>query len=293
MNHHHLKHSVIKSLFALTLLSGCATAFAAQVVGTVTDLSGFLLVRTTTGTVKILAQQSSVEPGDTLVSEQNTYARIKFIDNSEITLRPNSQLTIEKFSYDAARQESDNASFRLIKGGLRLSSGLIGKRSQDRYALHTEMSTINIREATFIADYVPDEAPKRASYRAASMAALSATDFSANATRSDAPPVFLPLRMLPPLQLAQNTPSTSTPGGLAPGLYVSVIDGAINLTNKGGSQNFSAGQFGYTANISKPPIVVPSNPGLRFTPPPAFSSNSGSGGSTGSNKAAAVDCVVR
>lgn len=293
MNHHHLKHSAIKSLFALTLLSGCATAFAAQVVGTVTDLSGFLLVRTTTGAVKILAQQSSVEPGDTLVSEQNTYAHIKFIDNSEITLRPNSQLRIENFSYDAARQDSDNASFRLIKGGLRLSSGLIGKRSQDRYALHTETSTINIREATFIADYVPGDAPKLASYRAASMAALDMPNFSANATRSDAPLVVMPLHMLPPLHLAQNIPPpASKPGGLAPGLYVSVIDGAINLTNKGGSTNFSAGQFGYTANINKPPVVVPANPGLKFTPPPTFSSSTnphtGNGG-----KAAAIDCEVR
>ncbi|MGZ5779866.1 MAG: FecR family protein [Burkholderiaceae bacterium] len=292
MNHHHLKHSAIKSLFALTLLSGCATAFATQVVGTVTDLSGFLLVRTTTGTVKILAQQSRVESGDTLVSEQGTYARIKFLDNSEITLRPNSQLTIEKFSYDAARQENDNASFRLIKGGLRFSSGLIGKRSQDRYALHTETSTINIREATFIADYVPDEAPKLASYRAASMAVLNLTDFSVNATRSDVPLVVMPLRMLPPLQLTQITPSAPKPGGLAPGLYVSVIDGAINLTNKGGSTNFSAGQFGYTANVTKPPVVVPTNPGLQFTPPPTFSMSSNSKTSS-SSAAKAVDCEVR
>ncbi len=52
------------------------------------------------------------------------------------------------------------------------------------------------------------------------------------------------------------------------------------------------GQFGYTANITKPPVVAPANPGLKFTPPPTFASNSG-GGSGGGNKAAAVDCVVR
>jgi hypothetical protein len=64
-------------------------------------------------------------------------------------------------------------------------------------------------------------------------------------------------------------------GGLAPGLYVQVIDGLINLTNKGGSQNFSAGQFGYTPNFTQPPVVLPNNPGLQFTPPPAFSAPSG------------------
>jgi hypothetical protein len=65
-----------------------------------------------------------------------------------------------------------------------------------------------------------------------------------------------------------NPPAPVT--GLAPGLYVQVIDGAINLSNTGGSQNFAAGQFGFTSAVRQPPIVVPSNPGLQFTPPPQF-----------------------
>jgi hypothetical protein len=74
---------------------------------------------------------------------------------------------------------------------------------------------------------------------------------------------------------AQMVPPGGGGGGLAPGLYVQVIDGLINLTNKGGSQNFSAGQFGYTPNLTQPPVVLPNNPGLQFTPPPAFSAPSG------------------
>lgn len=292
MNHHHLKRSVINSLFALTLLSGCATAFAGPIVGTVIDLSGLPLIRTTNGTVEVLGEQSTVEPGDTLISEQGTYARIKFIDNSEIILRPNSQLAIETFSFDAAHHENDQAKFRLIKGALRVTSGLIAKHTEGRFVLSTSTSTINVREAVFIAEFVPEDASKVATYRAASMAALSLTDFSTNATRSDAPLAVMPLRMPPPLQLVQNTPPTTKPGGLAAGLYVSVIDGAINLTNRGGSTNFSAGQFGYTASVTKPPVVVPANPGLKFTPPPTFSSSSNS--KTGiSSSAKAVDCEVR
>ena len=66
-------------------------------------------------------------------------------------------------------------------------------------------------------------------------------------------------------------PDDAAPGGgLAPGLHVQVVDGVINLTNKGGSTNFSAGQFGYAGNLIKPPVVVPSNPGIQFTPPPSF-----------------------
>lgn len=93
-----------------------------------------------------------------------------------------------------------------------------------------------------------------------------------------------------------STPSAPPPhsilaAGLAPGLHVFVSDGAIVLNNGGGSLNFSAGQFGFTGNSSTPPVIVPSNPGLKFTPPPAFSPVS-SGTSPG-NVLDTVDCEVR
>ena len=92
-------------------------------------------------------------------------------------------------------------------------------------------------------------------------------------------------------------PATSTPRPpgaptLPPGLYVAVLDGAINLSNKGGTSTFAAGQFGYTASPVKPPVIVPKNPGILFTPPPTFMGPSASGAATG-NTAAAIDCVVR
>lgn len=61
---------------------------------------------------------------------------------------------------------------------------------------------------------------------------------------------------------------------MSPGLYVQVLDGLINVTNPGGAQQFSAGQFGFTPPVSTPPIFVPVNPGLTFTPPPAFRDSS-------------------
>ena len=59
-------------------------------------------------------------------------------------------------------------------------------------------------------------------------------------------------------------------GSPAPGLYVQVLDGMINVSNPGGATLFNAGQFGFTPSMTAPPIVLPQNPGLRFTPPPVF-----------------------
>ena len=91
------------------------------------------------------------------------------------------------------------------------------------------------------------------------------------------------------MRLAQNIPVPST---LSPGLYVQVLDGMVTLSNTGGSQNFAAGQFGFTPNFQQPPVILPKNPGLQFTPPPSFSSNTGSQG-TGGGKPGDVDCIVR
>lgn len=85
---------------------------------------------------------------------------------------------------------------------------------------------------------------------------------------------------------------TSTGPVLPPGLYVQVIDGLINVSNKGGTQNFAAGQFGFTPNPIQAPVIVPKNPGLQFTPPPVFNAPPPMTGST-APKSNAVDCEVR
>jgi hypothetical protein len=283
MNHHHLKRSAIKALLIATLL-GFASASWAAVAGRVTNLSGPLIAKKADGKVKVLALKSEVEEGDTLVSEKNTYAQIRFVDNSEITLRPGTTFKVESFAFEEGKPDDDKATFNLVKGGLRSVSGLLGKRNKEKFAMKTQGATIGIRGTTFVAEWVEGEVPETS--LASNQAWLEASvAMVGNAGLAD----------VKPLQLAQNVPAVKPPSapGLAPGLYVSVIDGAINLSNKGGSQNFSAGQFGYTANVNKPPVVVPANPGLKFTPPPTFSTNTGSNSSSSASKSNAVDCEVR
>lgn len=272
-------------------------AYAAQVAGTVINLSGPLLAQRADGSIKVLSQKSEVEEGDTLISEKGTYARIKFIDNSEVTLRPNTQFKIAKFNFDEAKPQEDSALFSLLKGGLRSITGLLGKRSKERYGLNTPTATIGIRGTTFIVQYVsPDEVSTEIAsrYSHASLAWLSADEMQAlnGETRTDyGPAVVVTPLPLKSLELAQNIPGSG--GGLAPGLYVHVIDGLIQLSNRGGVQQFAAGQFGYTGSIVQPPVIVPNNPGIQFNPPPAFSATTGPGDAGDKDKPKTVDCEVR
>jgi hypothetical protein len=275
--------TAIKAWLALMLFCVASLSWAAQVAGTIVQLSGPLMARKADGVVRVLSMKSEVESGDTLVTEKNTYAMVKFIDNSEITLKPSTTFKVENFSYDAGKPDGDNASFNLVKGGLRSVTGLLGKRNKEKFSMKTPSATIGIRGTTFIAEII-EPTPETA------LAALQAREAYLLASTAALDPLAAPVK---PLMLAQG-PVTPTPNTMQPGLYLQVLDGLVVLSNKGGSLQFSPGQFGFTPSFTVPPVMLPQNPGLKFTPPPVFSSSTGpQGNGTAPAKSNDVDCVVR
>ncbi len=114
--------------------------------GTVTHLSGTLSVQRADGAVRILAQKSEVVPGDTLTTQRDSYAQINFTDGSSMTMRPNTTVKLEDYRFDRAKPEDDGFFTRLLKGGLRTVTGLIGRRGNEgAYRIGTQTATIGIR----------------------------------------------------------------------------------------------------------------------------------------------------
>jgi hypothetical protein len=155
-------NKTIRLLFAtaltlLTLLSG-GSAYAG--IAEVTHLAGTLTVRHADGKEKLLAVKSEINEGDTLSTQDETYARIKFIDGGEIVLRPNSQFKVENYRYEEAKPESDNIFVSLLKGGLRAATGLVGKRNKEKIAYKTPTATIGIRGTHFGALYCQGDCGK-------------------------------------------------------------------------------------------------------------------------------------
>ena len=126
-----------------------SVAYAAGPVGQVTHLSGTLTAKRADGSTKLFAAKSEVLEGDTLATEQETYARIKFADGAEVVLRPGSQLKVANYSYDQAKPESDNIVLNMLKGGFRAVTGLVGKRNRDAVSFATTNATIGIRGTHF------------------------------------------------------------------------------------------------------------------------------------------------
>ena len=124
-------------------------ALAAGPVGSVTHLSGVLTAKRPDGTSKIISVKSDVQEGDTLATEQETYARLKFADGGEVVLRPGSQLQVVAYAFDEAKPQSDNVVLSMLKGGLRAVTGLVGKRNREAVSVTTTTATIGIRGTHF------------------------------------------------------------------------------------------------------------------------------------------------
>lgn len=139
-----LKRSLVQASYVVLMLAS-AVAMAAG-AGTVTHLSGTLSVQRSDGTVRVLSQKSEVHPGDVLTTQRDSYAQINFSDGSSMTMRPNTQLKIEQYRFVQDQPQEDSSFLRLIKGGLRTVTGLIGKRgNRDAYKIGTNTATIGIR----------------------------------------------------------------------------------------------------------------------------------------------------
>ena len=269
------------ALFA-ALVTTAGPALAQQGAGYVSNLSGPLFAVKSDGSRRVLSTQSVVNAGDMLITEDKTYARVRFSDTSEVTLRPSTQFQIENYAFERAAPEKDNSAFRLLKGAFRTVTGLIGKRGNlDAYKVSTATATIGIRGTVFgVTVCLAAEAEAKA---AAEAAAKGALDPAAAQAAAD----------------AAAKKAKETCGGLAAGTYVNVIDGqvAIGSALPAPPILLSAGQFGYVPPAG-PPVQLPSDPGIggplgvtfqRQDAPPPGSQAPGAG----TKPPPASDCLVR
>lgn len=131
-------------------LTTTAAFAAASEIGIVMNVEGSLSAKGSDGKLRMLAGRDKVFGGDVLFTGKDSYARVKFSDGGQISLRPTSQFKIEKFNFDEKQPGKDAAEFNLIKGAMRSISGMIGKRGDpDSYSVKTREATAGIRGTKF------------------------------------------------------------------------------------------------------------------------------------------------
>ncbi len=143
-----MQRNFVSGLVAVVFMFAAGAA-RADGAGQVVHLSGTLSAQKADGTIRILSRGSEINVGDTLTTQADSYGQLGFSDGSTMTMRPNTRMKIEGYAFDKDQPNADNAFFRLLKGGLRTATGLIGKRgNMNAYKIGTPVATIGIRGST-------------------------------------------------------------------------------------------------------------------------------------------------
>lgn len=97
---------------------------------------------------RVIGKGSKLTEGETITTSERSFAIIEFADKSRTTLRPDTAMNIEQFRY-ANTVDSDGMLLRLLRGGVRAVTGLIGKSRPDSVKFGTSNATIGIRGTQF------------------------------------------------------------------------------------------------------------------------------------------------
>jgi len=118
--------------------------------------AGFL--KSVTGDVKILDSAGASRParsGDAistteqLVTAPEAGAGLVLRDGTSLVVGPSSQLDLKQFRYDSTTNDGGML-LQLLRGSMRMVSGLVGKTHPEAVRVETQTATIGIRGTDFI-----------------------------------------------------------------------------------------------------------------------------------------------
>jgi len=141
---HAMSRSAVLSLFIVVPLVHAAD------VGRVILAAGQTVVIRDNQAVP-LAFGAAIQDKDALRTGAASNLQVRFVDDSLVSLRENSELRVENFAFNGKEDGSERAFFRLLKGGLRQITGIIGRRNHDNYELNSLVATIGVRGTDFAA----------------------------------------------------------------------------------------------------------------------------------------------
>ncbi|MBL8383674.1 MAG: FecR domain-containing protein [Burkholderiales bacterium] len=132
---------------AAALPAGLAGDVVAQAIGDVEYIRGAGAAQRAGERARVLGQGSPIEAGEVLTTGTNSFAVVKLNDGTRMTLRPNTAMKVDEFVLEQPGR-GDNLVMNLLKGGLRVVTGVISKRTATS-RLVTSTATVGIRGTDF------------------------------------------------------------------------------------------------------------------------------------------------
>ncbi len=139
---------MVSALLGL-LLWQTASLAQAQSAGEVEYSRGAAVAQAPGKAPRIMGKGLTLEEGDRLTTSDGSMAIVKMQDGTRLTLRPNSELIMQSYRYNAAAQEDNSMVMQLLRGGFRAITGLITKGSPNAGKVQTSTATVGIRGTDF------------------------------------------------------------------------------------------------------------------------------------------------
>jgi len=197
-------------------------SFAQKAQGYVLEVSGNVTGQVGAG------QPAKVEKGQTLVNNATvttspqSYAVLKFEDGTAVLLKENTSFQVQNYAYNPKVPENASAVFNLVRGGMRMLTGLVTSRNRDALKVATPLVTMGIRGTEFVATLVNPLFLQVFSGSISATNAAGTVVFSSGqtgiVTSSTSLGSLIPLNQVPPgVFQMPNFPLTSLPATIPPG----------------------------------------------------------------------------
>ena len=139
-----------QTMRVLSLIIGGMLILMSQNVSAAATVAGRVILATGKATAvlagktdRVLKRGSNVFEGDTVKTDDKSYLKIKYTDGGFMMIRPSSQIVIEK--YVPLEKGEGSQITNLVKGGMRVVTGAIGKANHDNVMVKSTPATIGIR----------------------------------------------------------------------------------------------------------------------------------------------------
>ena len=136
--------------FAFMVALGFASTVHAADVGRVLLAAGNAVAIRGNQTVP-LTYGAMIQDKDLLRTGAASNLQVRFIDESIVSLKENSELRIDDFRFSGKEDGNERGFLSLLKGGLRTVTGLVGRANHANYRLSTTTATIGIRGTDYAA----------------------------------------------------------------------------------------------------------------------------------------------
>jgi hypothetical protein len=145
-----MHRQIVNSVFMIAITVLVVSAYAAQPApaGKVSFATGEVTASGASGS-RALKRSDAVYSGDTVTTGAAGRARIRFIDDSVLTLVPDSSLRVDEYHYSADDAAANSSRYSLVKGGLRFVTGLVAKDRKENFRLETNAGYIGVRGTEF------------------------------------------------------------------------------------------------------------------------------------------------